>query len=318
MNCPIKCRKDNGERYEIVDSPFGGKTCTCPFCSCSCQAVYKKEALLDIKCAQVIRKRRISNEMNVVTPHESKLQTSTSIVQNMLKRNVEESKVPSNAQNLFAIKSKVSKVEEYAYDTTATMLGPILHQHPEFIQQFRSDTEDQMKPGVRTMIMINGKKEDVRSLHNSNLWHHRQVNNSLKPDIIASVKSPKIIDLSTDDRKRSGTQSTSQEIINILDESNETASLEYDLNLYKPEAGEVYDQIVQYCFAQDHEYVSVEDRVAYRELFVHLTEQRLGCETCRYTCELMVRKGASKLDDIINRLLVLLPVHNRSQFYGNM
>jgi len=74
--------------------------------------------------------------MNVVTPHESKVQTSTSFVQNMLKRNVEASKVPSNAQNFFAIKSKVSKVEEYVYDTTAAMLGPILHQHPKFIQQF--------------------------------------------------------------------------------------------------------------------------------------------------------------------------------------
>jgi len=356
LNCPIQCKKDTGERYEIVDSVIGGgRICTCPLCSCMCQAVYKKEAITDIKLAQRLVNRPITNQTYVVTPHESKLQASTAVVQNMLKRNLEAAGHPSNAKNLFQIKSRVSMVEEFAYNDAATMLAPSLHQHPELIQEFRSDTQDQMKPGVRTIIMIDGKKKDVRALHNGNLWHHREANNNLNPEIVDNInKSTVTVDLSLDEhgkakstaqhgvnnpigksiarnldnshfecadvvhgntsfngdatsvRKAFTTKCAPSEIINV-DESNETAS--FYMSQY--EAGDVYAQIVEYCFTQDHEYASDTDRLAFRDLYSHLTKQRLGCESCRYTCNLMIKQGTRQLDVIVKRLLLLLDHHDR-------
>ena len=187
LTCPIQCRDPEGNRYPIETNESGIRKCSCPYCQCICKAVYNVDGVSDIKLAQVLQSHTL-NKVNIVTPHASKLNESTAFVQNLLKRHVEDAGLSSNAQNLFPIKSKVSKVEEFAYDSVATKLAPVMHEHQAYVENFRSNIQQQMIPGVSTFITRNGKKEDIRAIHNGNLWHHRRNNNNLDDNIISNIE----------------------------------------------------------------------------------------------------------------------------------
>jgi len=329
MSCHIKCQDEDGNRFPINIDATGQPICSCPLCSCTCKAVYKLDSVHDIKVATECEK--FAGKPNTVTPNPSKkLKESSDFVKNLLVGHIEEASHPSNALNLFPIKSKLTHVQEYGYNTAATTMSSSKVFLPDFIDNFRSHTADQMNPGLATMITRDGKQENVRALQTGRKWSHRAENNNLDRQVMRNIASSSNVCL-TDATKTvinvDDTLDTMPDSNNVDDSdimavyttdfgsivrpyarniSNDNSNDSVDIHLDSLASG-LYNRVCEYCFLQDTEDENDEDGVAFKILYGHLTQNQ--CGSCYWTCKLMARSANVHLSDVCERLLTNLPYH---------
>ena len=329
--CIIGCKDPDGVRYPLVEKNDGslGLMCTCPVCKCKCCSVVKKHHTEEIKLAQLLTSQKQGNIVTPVPIISSKVNESREMVKNMLKHSFDQVDADENSGNILNVKSKLSKKQETAMENANADLAQALHNHPEYAADFRQKIECQVLSKNVLMIERNGQFENVRALHNGNVWKHRVQNNDLNRSIIQKIENSNkencvlssnpsnSLGSLDDDHKTSSTiqvntNSGASEVnaIELLDDTIGNDNLCFDDSF--DESNNDYDHSNetanenisnnQRFKSADSLYVDIQrfcftnrycedesNAYVYKQVFTHLTQNRNKCNTCLQVCEQLLQ-----------------------------
>lgn len=313
--CSMKCRADNGERYPLTDNGKGGLKCTCPICVCSCQAMYKVDAINEIKIGLLSQQTIGDHRLACHSKYKSSLSISESndVIAKKLRKSLDAAEKMGSESQLRS-DSNLSDAQETAYEFTATELSKDLHRHGPYIAEFRRDVTPQMTHGKATWIQKGGNVVDVRVLQRSKNLH--QYNNNLNPAVIHQLdqvggKSERdaislVDDCGADEISEFENDTIGKE---YTDPSTTrrlvygTIEVEDDVPTYT-KSEELYNAVTMFCFTQARTLIERKDY--YMGMFKYLIDNdgRIMCTSvCDHAIKLHGHLSAEAAFEILEEFL---------------
>ena len=300
---------------------------------CPCAAIYKVDSIKAIKQGLILSDGNVAKDFVHARGHVSTIprqyasMESEALINKRLKIAVASlSEMPTDSH--LVSNSSLSNRQETAFENFTLEMSREMCQHKDYVRDFRMEALPQMTGGRGPLIqMANGVVENIRALHNSNLWNHRVNNNCLNRNVISNINGSVTVPdnhvVIIDNDHNSGClapRSMTNDVTEVIDlDSNDSldgliskkASTDRENDVdgggdqensfdFDPHAL-ISDAETLYSTAQDYYWFLEENsklkKDYYRHLYAHLADE---CSICKQLCAtaILMKKKSSAVDAI--------------------